>query len=212
MNIATAYSWLAPLYDRSRPLWAKWVMGQAEAYLEQEALPRCLTPETHILDMGCGTGINLERLQRLKLPFTGYTGLDLTPAMLARAQTKLDGRHPAGYCRGDMLHLPFPDQCFELVLSTWALSHLSPPQPMLAEARRVLKKDGVLIVLFWSRPSYLMGIVARLLEPLFLVRFVEVAKLRPSLGDRALIRQFASGWGTSVVWPGSSREQVDYDS
>jgi ubiquinone/menaquinone biosynthesis C-methylase UbiE len=206
MNIVTAYRWMAPFYDRTRPLWAKWVMGRAEAYLEQEILPRWLTPETKILDLGCGTGVNLERLQRLQLPLASYTGFDLTPAMLARAQTKSDTHHLTSFCRGDMRQLPFPDHCFDLVLSTWVLSHLSPPQPMFAEARRVLKQDGVLIVLFWSRPPYLMGIVAKLLGPLFLVRFVEVAKLRPHLGEQAGIRQFASGWGTSVVWPGSSRE------
>lgn len=187
-------------------------MGQAEAYLEQEVLPCWLTPETRILDMGCGTGINLGRLRRLGLPFASYTGLDLTPAMLARAQTKVDGGSPAAFCRGDMRHLPFPDQCFDMVLSTWVLSHLSPLQPIFAEAHRVLKKDGILIVLFWSRPPYPLGAVARLLGPLFLVRFVDLAALRPHLKEPVLIRQFAGGWGTFVVYPSgpaSSQEQVD---
>ena len=100
MNIVTAYSLLAPVYDLSRPLWAQWVMDRAEAYLEQEVLPRLLTPAMRILDLGCGTGANLARLRRLGLPFASYTGLDLTPAMLARAQARLDGQAPAGYCRG----------------------------------------------------------------------------------------------------------------
>ncbi len=206
MNIVTAYSWLAPVYDRARPFWAKPIMGQAEAYLEQDVLPRWLTPQTNILDLGCGTGVNLQRLQRLDLPFASYTGLDLTPAMLARAQTKGDGRHLSNYCRGDSYHLPFPEQCFDMVLSTWVLSHLSPPQPIFAEARRVLKKDGILIILFWSQPSYPLGIVSKLLGPLLLMHFVDVAQLRPNLGEEAHIRQVAGGWGTSIVWPNSPRK------
>jgi ubiquinone/menaquinone biosynthesis C-methylase UbiE len=199
MNIVAAYTLLAPVYDLSRPLWAKWVMDRAEFYLEKEVLPGWLTPETRILDLGCGTGINQERLRRLDLPYASYTGLDLTPAMLARAQAKLDGQDPAAYCQGDVRHLPYPDQCFDMVLSTWVLSHLSPPQTVLAEARRVLKREGVLILLLWSRPPFPMGLIARLLEPLFLVHFVEPADLQHGLGREAVIRRYAGGWGMSAM-------------
>ena len=63
MNIVAAYTLLAPVYDLSRPLWAKWLMARAEVYLEQKVLPCRLTTETRILDLGCGTGINQERLR-----------------------------------------------------------------------------------------------------------------------------------------------------
>ncbi len=50
MGVISAYNLLAPVYDLSRPLWAQWIMGRAEAYMEQEVLPGLLRPETRILD------------------------------------------------------------------------------------------------------------------------------------------------------------------
>ena len=198
LNIVSGYNLIAPVYDHARPLWAQWVMGRAEAYLEREVLSNLLTPQTRILDLGCGTGVNLARLRLLGLAFDSYTGLDLTPGMLSQASAKLAGKKTATYCRGDMRRLPFPNQSFDLVLSTWALSHFSPPQPVFDEARRVLKTAGTLVVLFWAQPPYPMRLVARVLAPLFLVRFVEQGAL-DCLGEQALIRRFAGGWGASVI-------------
>ncbi len=198
MGVISAYSLLAPVYDFSRPLWARWIMGRAEAYMEQEVLHGLLTPETRILDLGSGTGVNLARLRRLGLPFASYTGLELTPAMLARAQAKLDCHSPAAYCLGDARSLPFRDESFDVVLSTWMLSHLPSPRPVFDEVRRVLKRCGTLVFLFWSRPPFPMSLVAGILGPLLLVRFVEWENLQ-CMGEQAVIRRFARGWGTSVI-------------
>ncbi len=94
MRVVDVYRITAPLYDRMRWVWAKAIMGKAEADLERDVLPRLVTPDTRILDLGCGTGVNLHRLRRLGLPFASYAGLDLTPAMLTRAQAKLTARRP----------------------------------------------------------------------------------------------------------------------
>lgn len=198
MGVISAYKLLAPVYDLSRPLWAQWIMGRAEAYMEQEVLPRLLRPETRILDLGSGTGVNLARLRRLGLPFASYTGLELTPAMLARAKKKLDGHIPAAYCLGDARSLPFRDESFEVVLSTWMLSHLPSPQPVFDDARRVLKRCGTLVFLFWSRPPSPMNLAARFLAPPLLLRFVEREDLYFP-GEKAVIRRFARGWATSVI-------------
>ena len=198
MGVNSAYRLLAPVYDLTRPLWARWIMGRAEAYMEQEILPGCLTPETRILDLGSGTGANLARLRRLGLPFASYTGLELTPTMLARAKKKLDGHTPTAYCLGDARSLPFRDESFDVVLSTWMLSHLPSPRSVFDEARRVLKRCGTLVFLFWSRPPFPMSLVAGILAPLLLVRFVEREDLQ-CLGEKAVIRRFARGWGTSVI-------------
>jgi len=200
-RIIFAYTFLAKVYDSLRPAWAKLVMGRAESYLENTILPRILTSKTRILDLGSGTGVNLDRLRRLGLPFASYTGLDLTPAMLLQAQGKRDVQKRSAYSRGDMRYLPFANQSFDLVLSTWALSHISPAQQVLSEADRVLKKDGVLVFLFWSLPPRPMSLVASVLEPLLLLRFVNLADLQAGIGKRALIRRFAGGWGASVVIP-----------
>ena len=88
MNVTKVYSFWAPLYDRVRAVWARGIMGRAEAYLEREVLPLLVTPETRILDLGSGTGVNLSRLRRLNLSFASYVGLYRTPALLAHAHTE----------------------------------------------------------------------------------------------------------------------------
>jgi ubiquinone/menaquinone biosynthesis C-methylase UbiE len=198
MSVVDVYRLAAPLYDRLRSVWAKGIMGRAEADLEREVLPRLVTPETRILDLGCGTGVNLNRLRRLGLPFASYTGLDLTPAMLMRAQAKLDGHTAEAFLQGDIWRLPFAERSFDLVISTWALSHLWPPHKMFDEASRVLKPKGAMFALFWSRPAWPMSQVARWVERLLEMRFVEQADLERQWGDRTVTRRYAAGWGASI--------------
>lgn len=203
MNSSGVYTLVAPVYDRLRPLWARRVMGRAESYIEQDVLPALLTPETRLLDLGCGTGVNLARLRRLGLPFASYTGLDLTPAMLARAPAKLDDSTGGSFCRGDVRHLPFADRVFDVVISTWMLSHIWPPRLVFDEARRVLTRRGTLVFLFWARPPFPMGLLAGSVAPFFLMHFVERKDLQ-CLGDTAVTRRFAGGWGGSVIFTNSS--------
>lgn len=47
---------------------------------------------------------------------------------------------------GDAHNLPFSDEEFEMILCTEVLEHLKDPRRAIAEMRRVLKKEGVLIV------------------------------------------------------------------
>ncbi len=198
MKVATIYRLAAPVYDCFRSVWAKGIMGQAEAYLEREILPHLVTPETRILDLGSGTGVNLTRLRGLELPFANYVGLDLTPAMLAQAQAKVNGRTAAAFLRGDIWRLPFPDRSFDLVISTWALSHLWPTHTIFSEVDRVLDPKGTMFALFWSRPDWPMSQVAKCAERVFEMKFVERDDLERSLGDQAITHRFAAGWGGSI--------------
>ena len=198
MKVAYIYRLAAPVYDRFRSVWAKGIMGRAESYLEREILPGLVTPKTRILDLGSGTGVNLARLRRLGLPFASYVGLDMTLAMLARAQAKRDGHTAAAFFQGDIWRLPFADRAFDLVISTWALSHLRPPHTIFSEVDRVLDRKGTAVVLFWSRPAWPMSLVANWVERLFDMSFVDRIDLEHSLGERAITHRFASGWGGSI--------------
>lgn len=204
MNVTKVYSFWAPLYDRVRAVWARGIMGRAEAYLEREVLPLLVTPETRILDLGSGTGVNLARLRRLKLSFASYIGLDLTPAMLAQAQTKQGGDPATAFLQGDIWRLPFAARSFDLVISTWAFSHLWPTHTIFDEIDRVLDPAGAMFALYWSRPAWPMSQIAQLVERIFDMRFVERAELEHRLGERAITRSFAAGWGASIEFkPGS---------
>ena len=95
-----------------------------------------------ILEVGCGPGhlsIRLARHHDLEV-----TGLDLDPAMIARARANADrhgngGRRQPSFLVGDVAALAFPDRSFELVVSTLSMHHWADPTAGLAEIARVLR-------------------------------------------------------------------------
>jgi SAM-dependent methyltransferase len=99
---------------------------------------------TPVLEVGCGPGHLSVRLARHG--FT-VTGLDLDPAMIARAQANTDrvanrgGRRPS-FLVGDVAALAFPDRSFDLVVSTLSMHHWANPAAGLTEIGRVLRPGG----------------------------------------------------------------------
>jgi SAM-dependent methyltransferase len=102
-----------------------------------------------ILEVGCGPGhlsIRLARHYGLEV-----TGLDLDPAMIARARANADRagnreqRRPA-FLVADVASLAFPDGCFDLIVSTLSMHHWADPTAGLAEIGRVLRPGGLALV------------------------------------------------------------------
>lgn len=169
-RIPRLYRYLAPVYTSMRPLWMGTLSRGVEQYLEKTALPIALYPTTVVLDLGCGPASNLTRLQRLGLPFASYVGFDLTPAMLAARKTPTS---PVGdFVQGDAHRLPFADNSFDVVLSTWMFSHLPKPVQVVREAQRLLRSGGWLIIAGFSRPAGLAGALLHLVEPVFLMNCI----------------------------------------
>jgi ubiquinone/menaquinone biosynthesis C-methylase UbiE len=107
-----------------------------------------LRPGHRVLDVGCGTG-NLLRSTGECHPGVELVGLDPDPEALARAGRKA---RRAGLTvrldRGFAQELPHPDGSFDRVFSSLMLHHLdgASKDAMLAEVRRVLRPDGLLIL------------------------------------------------------------------
>ena len=99
-----------------------------------------------VLDLGTGTG----RLLEVVAPqATHCLGIDASPAMLALARNRLS-RPELGHCRvrqADAYRLPLPDARFDVVLAQMLLHHAEDPAGILAEARRVLRPGGMLVVI-----------------------------------------------------------------
>jgi SAM-dependent methyltransferase len=108
-----------------------------------------------ILEVGCGPGHLSIRLARQH----GFevTGLDLDPAMIARAQANTDravdggGRQPS-FLVGDVAALAFPDRSFDLVVSTLSMHHWADPAAGLAGIGRVLR-PGARALIWDFRPG-----------------------------------------------------------
>jgi ubiquinone/menaquinone biosynthesis C-methylase UbiE len=107
------------------------------------------TPVPRVLDVATGTA-RVPLLLAAQPWFDGaINGLDLTPAMLARAQDKIAAAglsERIALRQGDASSLPWPDARFDLVISLEALEFFPRPRRALAEMSRVLKPGGALIV------------------------------------------------------------------
>lgn len=93
-----------------------------------------------LLDVGCGTGHQLQVLRASGFEVAGVDGSD---EMLAHAQ---DLNPEIELRRASVEDLPFPDASFDVVICLEVLRYLPDPQPCLAEIRRVLRPGGVALV------------------------------------------------------------------
>ncbi len=92
-----------------------------------------------ILDIGCGGGL---LTNFLSLQGHIVSGLDISEKSLQQAQEK-DVTKKACYTQGSAYHLPYKDEQFDVVCAMDLLEHVDSPSLVIAEASRVLKKDGL---------------------------------------------------------------------
>jgi ubiquinone/menaquinone biosynthesis C-methylase UbiE len=101
-----------------------------------------------ILEIGPGPGHLAERLLDL-LPGARWTGIDIDPSMLATADAKLRRRgltERAALVEADVAALPFEDDAFDLVVTSFSAHHWPDPGAGFAEIRRVLRPAGMALV------------------------------------------------------------------
>jgi len=135
------YDALAPTYDRDRfeNSYGRYVDGMERALLR--AWLRERDPET-VVDLACGTGRLLD---------FAMTGVDLSPAMLARAREKWPDRR---LVQADAAHTGLPAASFDAATCFHLLMHLDAAAcaAILGEAARLVRPGGNLIVDVPSAP------------------------------------------------------------
>lgn len=160
-RVRDIYERFAPGYDRAMGFSERLLFGDGRRWV-------CSRARGEVLEIAAGTGRNLSY-------YSGdvrLTGIELSPAMLeiARRRARELGRE-ADLRLGDAQALDFPDSSFDTVVITLSLCTIPDDRGAVAEARRVLRPDGRLLLLEHVRSTNpLARLIQRALDPLA-VRF-----------------------------------------
>ncbi|MBE6716445.1 MAG: class I SAM-dependent methyltransferase [Ruminococcaceae bacterium] len=108
----------------------------------------CLPKEAgvKILDLGCGTGLELEHYFNLN-PYAKVTGVDLTEAMLNALKQKLHDKDLT-LILGSYFDVPFGEEIFDAAVSVESLHHFTKEEkiPLYIKLYNSLKEDGYFIL------------------------------------------------------------------
>lgn len=108
-----------------------------------------------VLDVGCGTGVNLLEAARQFAPTQLLCGIDLSPGMVAVARTKAAGLGvPAVITVGDAEQLPYADGLFDLAICNSVFHWFRNRSKALEEMRRVLRPGGQLLLICAAAPGF----------------------------------------------------------
>ena len=128
-------------WDRNAGRYDRFMRKDRAAYDEMYELIRPVVRHKTVLELATGTGLIAKHIVNAA---EHIEATDASPEMIAEAKRD---NHSAKlhFSVQDMFRLPYADQSFDVVIVSNALHIVPQPEKALAEIRRVLKDDGMLI-------------------------------------------------------------------
>ena len=128
-------------WDKNAGRYDRFMRKDRAAYDEMYELIRPIVRHKTVLELATGTGLIAKHIVNAA---AHIEATDASAEMIAEA--KRDNRSAKLYFSvQDMFCLPYANQSFDVVIVSNALHIVPQPEKALAEIRRVLKDDGVLI-------------------------------------------------------------------
>jgi len=181
------YDEFAPAYEVHRQEGYHAMIDDLEASIAER-----YAREKDLLEVGCGTGLLLERFAQFART---AKGIDLSPRMLERARARgLD------VAVGSATALPFSDASFDVVCSFKVLAHVADVGGALAEMARVTRPGGVILAELYN-PISLRGLLKRFAPP---------GKISPFTREDAVYTRFDPPWVVPRLLPPKTKLERSY--
>ena len=149
--LKSTYAHIAKRYDFQHAL----ITAKADQRGRKLLVDHAISESDEVLDCGSGTGTTGIMAAKKVGPKGKVTLFDLSDAMLAVAREKVARaglERRVAFQTGDIVHLPFDGDRFDVVLSTYSLCPLYDPEKGALELYRVTKPGGKIAVAHSSEP------------------------------------------------------------
>jgi ubiquinone/menaquinone biosynthesis C-methylase UbiE len=143
-----------------------------------------------VLEVGVGTGVVAFGLRRRG---RSVIGVDVAPAMLARAKERLG----SGLVLGDARRLPLAAGTVAHAVSVWVAHAVDPPEAMFAEVARVLQPGGRYLVCPTNRPGN-----GEVIGPVLSAMFARAERVHPTWRSRDVSAAEILAWGDRAGFAG----------
>jgi ubiquinone/menaquinone biosynthesis C-methylase UbiE len=136
-----------------------------------------------VLEIGIGQGADAEQIIRRG---AHWSGLDLTQESVDRMRTRaaIRGLAMDDIKVGSALQIPYPDRSFDVVFSHGVLHHIPDIHNAQREIRRVLKRDGSLIMMVYAKNSLNYQLSIRIVRRLGLIALYTLGIKLPGIYEQ----------------------------
>lgn len=115
---------------------------QSYDHISRYRLAERYVADKEILDMGCGAGYGSHALSAVA---RHVTGVDLSEEAVTYAARRYRAPN-LRYGTGDVTNLPYADGSFDAAVSFEVIEHLTRPEDLVVEAKRLIRADGLFVV------------------------------------------------------------------
>ncbi len=179
--------------ERLMPLFHSDTLMYAE-HVARYAFAGKFVKNKKVLDCSCGSGYGTRMLANFGIH--SAIGVDIDSEIIKYAKTHYLTKNIL-FQTGDATHLPFPKSSFQVYICFETLEHVEEQEKLVAEAKRVLQKDGLYII---STPNKEMNKIKNPYHTKEL-SFIEFERLlRGHFSYIVTLQQ--SNWISSTILPG----------
>lgn len=160
VRVEKFYNSFVRIYDLLKIPWNKIFSQKAEKKFS-EFLINNLDQETSVLELGCGTGVNLEKIYDLDVEIKNYIGVDITPNMLKKAKSKFPDHSSVTFVQEDLKNFVNEgintQKTYDIILCVWVLSHLENQARIINQVQELLSEKGKVFLIFLTKPKWYVG-------------------------------------------------------